>query len=161
MTNPIASDLIQHSTLISDLTPEQCADLSVIAVIRELDDGEVLSKQGEIDETLHIVGKGALAVERETAGGDQVTLHILKPGDLAGAMGFVDGTEHSATLQAVGQTVVVSLRRQDMESILSDKPEVVYGVMRGVVRTVHRILRDMNLQYVELNNYITKTHGRY
>jgi len=48
-----------------------------------------------------------------------------------------------------------------MESILADKPEVVYGVMRGVVRTVHRILRDMNLQYVELNNYITKTHGRY
>ena len=86
MTNPIASDLIQHSTLISDLTPEQCADLSDIAVIRELGDGEILSKQGEIDETLHIVGKGALAVERETAGGDQVTLHILKPGDLAGAM---------------------------------------------------------------------------
>ena len=161
MTDPIASDLIQHSTLISDLTPEQCTDLSDIAVIRNLEDGEVLSKQGEIDETLHIIGEGTLAVERETTGGDQVTLHVLKPGDLAGAMGFVDGTEHSATLRAVGKTVVVDLRRQDLETILSSKPEVVYGVMRGVVRTVHRILREMNLHYVELNNYITKTHGRY
>lgn len=161
MTDPIASDLIQHSTLISDLTPEQCGDLSAITVVHKLEEGDVLSKQGEIDETLHIVGSGALAVERETAGGDQVTLHILKAGDLAGAMGFVDGTEHSATLRAVSKTVVVSLRREDLESILASKPEVVYGVMRGVVRTVHRILRDMNLQYVELNNYITKTHGRY
>jgi CRP-like cAMP-binding protein len=76
-------------------------------------------------------------------------------------MGFVDGTERSANLRAVGKTVVVSLRRQDLETLLSSKPEVVYGVMRGVVRTVHRILREMNLQYVELNNYITKTHGRY
>jgi len=161
MTDPIASDLIQHSTLISDLTQEQCSDLSAITEVRELEDQEVLSKQGETDDTLHIIGSGALAVERETAGGDQVTLHVLKPGDLAGAMGFVDGTEHSATLRAVGKTVVVSLRRQDLESILASNPEVVYGVMRGVVRTVHRILREMNLQYVELNNYITKTHGRY
>ena len=161
MTDPIATDLIQHSTLIGDLTPEQCTDLSDITVIRELGDGEVLIEQGETDESLHIIGVGALAVERKTAGGDQVTLHILKPGDLAGEMGFVDGTEHSATLRAVGKTVVVSLRRQDLETILPSKPEVVYGVMRGVVRTVHRILREMNLHYVELNNYITKTHGRY
>ena len=161
MTDPIASDLIQHSTLISDLTQEQCTDLSEIAVIRELEDGEILIKQGETDETLHIISVGALAVERKTAGGDQVTLHILKAGDLAGEMGFIDGTEHSATLRAVGKTHIVSLRRQDLESLLSSKADVVYAVMRGVVRTVHRILREMNLQYVELNNYITKTHGRY
>ena len=30
MTDPIACDLIQHSTLIGDLTPEQCTDLSDI-----------------------------------------------------------------------------------------------------------------------------------
>jgi len=161
MTDLSASDLIQHSTLISDLTPEQCTALSDIAVIREFGDAEVLIKQGETDENLHIIGVGKLAVERTTPGGEQVTLHILKPGDLAGEMGFIDGTEHSATLRAVGKTIVVSLRRQDLETILSSKPDVVYAVMRGVVRTVHRILREMNLQYVELNNYITKTHGRY
>jgi hypothetical protein len=33
--------------------------------------------------------------------------------------------------------------------------------MRGIVRTAHRILREMNLQSVELRNYITKVHGRY
>jgi len=161
MTDLSASDLIQHSTLISDLTPEQCTALSDIAVILELEDAEVLIEQGETDETLHIIGVGKLAVERTTPGGEQATLHILKPGDLAGEMGFIDGTEHSATLRAVGKTIVVSLRRQDLETILSSKPDVVYAVMRGVVRTVHRILREMNLQYVELNNYITKTHGRY
>jgi CRP-like cAMP-binding protein len=161
MTEPIASDLIQHSTLISDLSPEQCNELSNITKVRELADGEVLIKQGETDETLHIVGEGELAVERETAGGNRVTLHVLKPGDLAGEMGFVDGTEHSATLRALGKTLVVSLPRQNLETILTSKPEVVYGVMRGTIRTVHRILREINLQYVELNNYITKTHGRY
>lgn len=100
-------------------------------------------------------------MERNTAGGETVTLHMLKPGDLAGAMGYIDGTERAATLRAVSKTVVVSLRREDLESVLVSNPQLVYGVMRGIVRNVHRILREMNLQHVELTNYITKSHGRY
>ena len=154
-------DLIQHSALVSDLTPEQCVELSEITSVQLVKNGEVLIQQGDTDEALNIIAAGTLAAERKTAGGDTITLHILKPGDLAGAMGFVDGTEHSATLRALGDTTVVSLRRHDLESVLTSNPELVYGIMRGVIRSVHRILREMNLQYVELNNYITKTHGRY
>ena len=161
MNTPNACELIQHSSLINDLSEAQCSDLSSIAAIRTLEDREILIEQGQSDESLHIVASGALAVERCTSGGDTVTLHILKSGDLAGEMGFVDGTEHSATLRAMGPTSVVSISRQDLESMLSSKPEVVYGLMRGIIRTAHRILREMNLQSIELSNYITKVHGRY
>jgi CRP-like cAMP-binding protein len=161
MDNPQSCNLIERSALIADLNPEQCTELSNITTVKLVKDGEVLIKQGAIDDALHIVGYGNLAVERLTAGGDTVTLHVLKPGDLAGAMGFVDGTEHTATLRALGDTTVLSLRRQDLEAILHSSPELVYGVMRGVVRSVHLIMREMNLQHIELNNYITKTHGRY
>lgn len=161
MNNPQSCNLIERSALIADLNPEQCAQLSDITTVRMIKSGETLIKQGEVDDALHIVGYGNLAAERLIAGGETITLHVLKPGDLAGAMGFVDGTEHTATLRALGDTTVVSLKRQDLESVLHSSPELVYGVMRGVIRSVHLIMRTMNLQHVELNNYITKTHGRY
>lgn len=161
MNNSNACELIQHSSLINDLSKDQCSALSSIATIRTLEDREILIEQGQSDESLHIVASGALAVERATSGGDTVTLHILKSGDLAGEMGFVDGTDHTATLRAMGPTSVVSISRQDLESMLPNKPEVVYGLMRGIIRTAHRILREMNLQSIELSNYITKVHGRY
>jgi len=161
MNNLNICNLIQHSSLTSDLSEAQCGDLSSVATARSLDDKEVLIEQGKIDETLHIVSSGALTVERITAGGETVTLHILRPGDLAGEMGFVDSTEHTATLRAMGPTSVISIERNNLESLLPSKPEVVYGLMRGIVRTVHRILREMNQQSVELSNYITKVHGRY
>jgi CRP-like cAMP-binding protein len=161
MSNTFCSELLKHSTLVRDLTPAQCDDLAEIMETRKLKDAEMLIKQGESNETMFIVAEGALTVERTTSGGDELVLHVLKPGDLAGEMGFVDGTEHSATLRAKGDTTVVCLDRSELEQILTSKPELVYGFMRGVVRTVHRILREMNLQFVELNNYITKTHGRY
>lgn len=161
VNNQNACELIQHSSLVEDLNEAQCSDLSAIATTRALKDQEVLIEQGQVDESLHIIASGALIVERATAGGDTVTLHILKSGDLAGEMGFVDGTEHTATLKAIGPTYVVSISRQDLEAMLPGKPEVVYGLMRGIIRTAHRILREMNLQSVELSNYITKVHGRY
>lgn len=161
MDNATICELIRRSSLTRDLDTEQCGVLAGIATTRSLKDQEILIAQGEVDDTLHIIGSGALAVERSIPGGEKVTLHVLKPGDLAGEMGFVDGTEHTATLRAMGDTSVVSLHRKDLESLLKDQAAIVYGLMRGIVRSVHRILREMNLQAVELNNYITKTHGRY
>ncbi len=161
MSNPEINDLIRNSSLTGDLGEEQCDDLSSIATTRSLEDGEALIEQGQHDETMYIVASGELAVQRTTAGGDSTTLDVLRRGDLAGVMGFVDGTEHTATLRALGPASVVGIGRNDLESLLDSKPAVVYGLMRGIVRTVHRILRDMNLQSVELSNYITKSHGRY
>jgi CRP/FNR family cyclic AMP-dependent transcriptional regulator len=34
-------------------------------------------------------------------------------------------------------------------------------VMRTIVRTVHTTLKRMNMQYIEMTNYISKSHGRY
>ena len=56
---------------------------------------------------------------------------------------------------------VVSLDRNKFEALLDTNPRLVYDVMRAIVRRVHRTLRRMNLQYVELTNYISQTHGRY
>lgn len=161
MSNSTICDLIQRSSLASYLTEVQCDDLSAIANERLLANNEVLIEQGKIDEIMYIVTSGALKVERTATGGEADSLHTLSVGDLAGVMGFVDGTEHTATLRAIGPTTVISISRTSLESLLPSKPDVVYGVMRGIVHTVHRILRDMNLQSIELTNYITKAHGRY
>ena len=90
-----------------------------------------------------------------------MTLQLLRKGDIAGEMGFIDGREHSATLRAVGATEIYSLRRKDLESLLDSHPKMVYRVMRAIMRTVHAILLRMNVEFVELNNYIMKQHGRY
>jgi len=76
-------------------------------------------------------------------------------------MGFIDGVEHSASLRALGNCDLIRLDRDSFEGLIKKDPELVYQVMRSIMRTVHRILRGMNTQYVELTNYISKQHGRY
>ena len=157
----VSADVIQQSPLGKELNAEQCRALAEVVSARGLEEGMFLLEEGHRDNSIHVVTKGQLEVVKAVAGGDWVTLQILREGDLAGALGFIDGLEHSVAIRALGNTEVFSLKRQDLEGFLNNDPQLVYQVMRAVVRTVHVILRRMNQQFVELNNYITHQHGRY
>lgn len=154
-------DVVARCPLGAELGQEDCRTLAGAMTTRRLADGEVLLEEGHVDDTLHVLISGALAVTRNTAGGTWVTLQLLRQGDIAGEMGFLDGKEHIASLRATGTTEIYSLRRSALESLLEAHPQLIYRVMRAIVRTVHAILLRMNLEYVELTNYITKQHGRY
>ncbi|MEN8214130.1 MAG: cyclic nucleotide-binding domain-containing protein [Pseudomonadota bacterium] len=154
-------DMVAQSPLGSDLSPEECDTLAGIITVQALKAGDTLIEEGHKDDSIHVVVSGHLAVNRSVAGGGQTTLHVLTPGDMAGELGFIDGQAHSATLTALGDTEVFSIKREHFESLLYDKPDIIYQVMRAIMRTVHSILRRMNLQHVELCNYINHQHGRY
>ena len=152
---------VRGSRLAQDISEEECAVLAEITTVRTLPDDEVLIAEGAVDDSLYVMLSGKIGVTKQTAGDEDTTLHVLCAGEFAGQMGFVDGKEHTATLKALGGAEVLVLKREDLESRLETHPNLVYQVMRSVVRSGHEILRRMNNQYVELTNYISKTHGRY
>ncbi len=154
-------DLVRASPFAVELTEDQCMTLAGIVEIRELKDGEVLLTEGHMDNSVHVVVTGQLAVIKASDGSGHETLHVLKSGEMAGAMGFIDGLEHSATLSSVGDTEIFSLSRDKFESLLKTDPLLVYRVMRSIIRGIHTIVRRMNNQYVQMTNYITKQRGRY
>jgi CRP-like cAMP-binding protein len=161
MPHTLSIQVFRSSPLSAELTDAQCEILLNIITTRVLSDGEILFTEGAVDNSLHGIYEGMLAVSKNTGGGDRIIIHTLKVGDIAGELGFLDGQEHSASLRAIGTTKVFSLERSKFEGLLLDHPEIVYRVMRSIVREVHTIVKRMNNQYVELHNYISKQHGRY
>jgi len=100
-------------------------------------------------------------VVKKAAGGDVAGLAVLRDGDLAGELSFIDGHEHTVGLRALCQCHILSLKREDFESVVDAHPQLVYKVMRAIARSTHRIVHRMNAEFIELNNYIFKQHGRY
>ncbi len=154
-------EALRGSSLTAKLSDEQVRQLVGISVCQVLENDDILIAEGRVDNSLHVVTDGTLAVTRDVGGGQWTTLHLLRTGDLAGEMGFVDGRPHSATLRAIGTTKVCSFTREKFESLLDEEPWIVYRVMQNIIQAVHDILRRMNAQYVEMSNYISKQHGRY
>lgn len=153
--------MILASPLGSELSEAQIDVLAKLITVMSLDDGEFLLEEGHADDMLYVVASGRLEACKNVGGGEYVTLQVLHTGDMAGELGFIDGRKHSASLRAIGECSVFGLRRSDLEGLLQTDGELVYKVMRAIIRTVHRILRQMNIQYAEMQNYIAKQHGRY
>ena len=157
----VSSATIKSSPLGGELSDGQCALLAGVCTSCAIKDGEFLIEEGHQDDALHVLVNGHMEVVTRTGGGDWVSLQILREGDMVGEMGFVDGVEHSASLRAMGNCELIRLDRPSFEGLLQQDPDLVYKVMRAIMRTVHRLLRGMNVQYVELTNYISREHGRY
>ena len=90
-------------------------------------------------------------------------IHVLKPGELAGLITFAGGapSQHSAALYSIGETKVLSMPSAKFDMLVCARPMTAHKVMRGIVRYVHGIVRNMNAKSSELSNYIYRTGGGY
>jgi len=161
MSNQQSLDALRQSKLATELTPEQAAMLANVVALRDLKDGEVLVSEGQSDNHLYVIVKGQLSVVKNAGRRDKVTLFHISAGDFADELSFMDGSVHYASLVARGDTRVLGIEREKLESLLPTHPEIVYKVMRAIIRAVHQIQSQLSMHSVELTNYIYKTHGRY
>ena len=161
MTDPTRLDALRSTELASELSDEQCRILADLVSLRDLKQGETLAHEGTVDNHLYVVLRGTLGVIKHAGTDHAITVNTLSPGDFTGEMGFMDGTELYASKIALGDAQVLGLEREKLESLLIPHPEIVYRVMRVIIRVVHQIQRRLSMQQVELSNYIFKQHGRY
>jgi CRP-like cAMP-binding protein len=154
-------NLIGNSSLGVELTDNEVEILGALMHERELADDEFLFEDGTTDDSLHIILTGKVEVVKRTGDDNFASLAVLREGELAGELSFIDGAPHTVGLRALSATRVLSLTRESFEGIIDSNPQLVYKVMRAVARSAHRIMHRMNTEFVELSNYIFKQHGRY
>ncbi|HVP30355.1 MAG TPA: cyclic nucleotide-binding domain-containing protein [Myxococcota bacterium] len=153
--------LVAASPLGAELTKEQCAALAELVELRRVAPRSFLIEEGTSDDSVHVLLAGALEVLKNAGPGEPASLSVLRPGDLAGEMSFIDGMRHQTGLRAIAESEVLSLRREAFEKLVAKDPDLVYKVMRAIMRAAHELMHRMNFQYIELSNYIFKQHGRY
>ena len=84
--------------------------------------GEVVVREGDIDDHLYVVASGGIAVVKAVGTDNEVTLSVLRPGDVVGELSFLDGALRYASLVAENGTPVLSLSRGDLEGLLTATP---------------------------------------
>ncbi len=156
-----AAKLSLHSSLGAELSEAETGILNGLMRVQELADGDFLINEGKADDSLHVIMKGKLEVVKHAGADELASLAVLREGDMAGELSFIDGEVHTVGLRALCDTRVLTLARADFESVVDQNPQLVYKVMRAVARSAHKIVHRMNHEVIELMNYVFKQHGRY
>ncbi|MGD0491215.1 MAG: cyclic nucleotide-binding domain-containing protein [Steroidobacteraceae bacterium] len=156
-----AIDAVRNSPLASELSPSEVQVLAGVLTIRELKDGEVLLPEGSRDSNLHVIVSGQIEVVQISEDQGRRLLYRLEPGDLVGELSFMDDEPRFAALIASGRTEVLVLARGDFETLIEPSPQVVYKVMRAIMRVARRVQRRLSVQVREMENYIYRTGAKF
>ena len=138
--------------------------------VRRFDRGEVLVREGDPADSLHLVEAGRLAVRVTTRDGERATLNLLGPGDYFGELSLLDGRSpvRSASIVALeaartrtlpaaafrdlrersrgAQQLLLLLLARRVEELSGRVVEVMYD---GLDRRVYRRLHDLVELYSE------------
>ena len=154
-------DAVRTSALSAGLSPQQVEVLGGLVRRETFDAGEVLAREGTVDDRMIIVVDGTLDIVRHRGTPAETVLATLRAGDFAHELGFLDGTPCYASLLATSAADVLLLERTRLESLIDSEPRLLYAVMRAILRSTHALQTRLSTQASELTNYVVKQHGRY
>jgi CRP-like cAMP-binding protein len=154
-------DAVRASPLAAGLSQQQVETLTGLVEREAFAAGEVLAREGTVDDRLVVIVDGTFDVVRHRATPQETVLATLRAGDLAHELGFLDGTPRFASLVATSPAHVLLLERGRLETLIDLEPRVLYAVMRAIVRSTHALQTRLSMQAMELTNYVVKQHGRY
>lgn len=117
---------------------------------RDYGPNETIYREGEKGDSLNIIKKGKVKINKMMAAGDQFCIATLKEGDIFGIMSFLDGSAHDATIVSDQQTQLTVLRKPDFDRLLASNPLVACKILRRLAVHLASIVRNMNSQYVDL-----------
>jgi len=109
-------------------------------VIRYLEPGETLIKEGEESADLYWILEGELIVTKKIKDRIVVELGKIKSGELVGEMAFLDQQPRSATVKAVEKCKIMTLHYDDFSNMIEAQPKW----MKKIFQTLCNRIRAAN-----------------
>ena len=122
---------LKEVPLFGTLTLEQLASVDRLMVTRHYAKGETLFRRGDVGGELYVVVEGEIRVHLDHAG-SEVTLAKHRAGTVLGEMSVFDDQPRSASAQAMADTTVRVLRRDRLQAIVHEHPEVMLEFIRNL-----------------------------
>ncbi len=110
--------------LFSDLKREEFIGLLQKVQIRKISKGDCACRQGDPGDSLFVISRGKVGVFREKGGGERVFLSALQEGDFFGEFAFFSQTPRTATVEALEETEVLEIAKDDLNEVIRDFPGV-------------------------------------
>lgn len=134
--------LLKGCPLFADLDSLILASLSRIALERRLERGQFLFFEGDPVDSLYLVASGMLKASMTSSLGREIVAALYSRGDtLATVTLFID-EPHLFSCQAVKQSGVLQIRKDDFLFFLKQYPEASLGVLMRMLRVGGKRFRN-------------------
>ncbi len=143
--------LLSMVDILEPLSREDIKELSLLIPDTHIEQGRIFYTPHERAETLFMLKKGRVKIYRVGPDGREFTLDVVGPGTVFGEMSLTAQRLENAYAEAMEPTMVCAMKREDLERLVMDKPQVGLKVMSVLSERLSRAedrMEDMALKEV-------------
>jgi CRP/FNR family transcriptional regulator, cyclic AMP receptor protein len=129
--------LLSMVDFLGPLSEEEMEDLAKRTPDTYLEQEDILYTPKEGAERLFILKKGRVQLYEVNGEGDEITLSVVEDGNVFGEMALTAQSLKGLYVRAITPSTVVSLRREDLEHLIMNKPEVGLRLVRELAQRLH------------------------
>jgi len=129
------------ATVLGQLPQEKWDELARAVEDSVVAPGTVIFRQGDPGDKFYLIRTGSVRVFRED-GGLETELSVLRAGDDFGEMALFMDEARSASVEALEETRLMVLSKEQFQRILKDFPQVTFAFVRQVSE---RLLANANV----------------
>lgn len=110
--------------LLERFRRDECEALAGYLIVRTVEPGTVIFREGDGGSHLCILLDGKLDVTRAGSDGRPRRIAVALPGRLIGEMALIDGQPYSATVSAASPSTLALLSRDALNRICEERPRI-------------------------------------
>ncbi len=152
MPNISRAEILKQSLIFSGLNEDELAALSKLAIERRFKPEEFVFWEGDAPDYFYVVVEGRIKVLKYSSTGKEFIIAFFGPGEMFGEVAVFEGKPYPASAQAVSETKVLGVKKDELISFLSTRPQValsIINILGGRLRDAQSRLKDLAGEKVE------------
>jgi CRP/FNR family transcriptional regulator len=146
------AEILRRSSIFASLNDDELGELADLAIECSFVSNEFIFWDGDTPEWFYIVAEGKVKVLKHSSLGKEFIIAFFSPGEMFGEVAVFENKPYPASAQAVSETKVVGIKREDLLSFLANSPQValrIINVLGERLRDAQGRLRDLAGERVE------------
>ena len=138
-------DQLAQNRLFEGIDSNVLDEIAPDVHLLRLETGDVIFREGDLGESLYLVGEGSVKISKSGRGGEQETLGFVQSGNFFGEMALLDRQPRSAMATAVEPTVLGAVDESTFQHLLEQAPSRLH---LNFLRLVTERLRNVNSHFI-------------
>lgn len=129
---------LRKSRVLAALSDEELSRLLAVSQPEQITAGLIIVPQSTPIDKLLVITSGSAKVVMTGAAGREVTLEMLRPGDLIAETSLLDGSPTTASVVALSDVQVLSLPRAEVVALLGRYPQLTISLLSEMANRMRR-----------------------
>ena len=146
------AQIIKNASIFSSLSDGELSELAALSIEHSYMPNEFIFWDEDAPEWFYIVAEGKVKVLKHSSSGREFIIAFFGPGEMFGEVAVFENKPYPASAQAVTETKVIGVKKDDFLSFLANRPQValkIISVLGGRLRDAQSRLRDFAGERVE------------